>query len=270
MNDTRDVERRLRLARQVFSPSEAQRERVRSGLAVREALRPDDLARHHWRAPAASARAAAKLGRTRRWMKGAALLGVGFALGYSFAETRGEHPELDFTLSAPSAMVAPAPAFANDPAAAPVPAGRADSDDAPEPGSHSPAIAPSAAAPPAPSASAENSRRSTKRRPRLDTSLPAPSRDAFAEELGLLQRAERAIRVRDGALARSFLSELDVRFPKTAWGQERAAVSVLAACVLDEPNAARGARDFLQQHTESVYFDRIRSSCSIDAAERFR
>jgi hypothetical protein len=39
---------------------------------------------------------------------------------------------------------------------------------------------------------------------------------------------------------------------------------VLAACALDEPDAAGGARVFLEQHARSVYFERIRALCRLD------
>jgi hypothetical protein len=84
------------------------------------------------------------------------------------------------------------------------------------------------------------------------------------EELALLQRAERAIRSGDGALAHSFIRDLEVRFPKTIWREERDAVRVLAACTLDEPGAEERARAFLERRTSSMYHDRITTLCELD------
>jgi len=88
--------------------------------------------------------------------------------------------------------------------------------------------------------------------------------DSFQEELALLARAERAIRAGNATLARSFVAELEARFPKTALRQERAALLVLAACATGEPAAQTDAREFLGDHEQSVYVDRIRSMCELD------
>lgn len=101
--------------------------------------------------------------------------------------------------------------------------------------------------------------------PRVEAS--AKAEDGFVEELGLLQRAERAIRGGDGTLARSFIADLEARFPKTTWREERAAILVLAACALAEPGAERDARAFLERRSGSVYLDRIRAVCRFDALE---
>jgi hypothetical protein len=108
-------------------------------------------------------------------------------------------------------------------------------------------------------------RPSSKRHGRAAVASSADTGERFAEELGLLQRAERAIRAGDGALARSFVAELEARFPKTLWQEERAAILVLAACALDEPGAEPAARTFLERHAGSVYFARIRALCRLGA-----
>jgi hypothetical protein len=95
-----------------------------------------------------------------------------------------------------------------------------------------------------------------------------PQADPLIEELSLLRRAERAIRLNNGLLANGLLRELDARFPKGQLHEEREAARVMANCELSEPaeRASIGGR-FLAQHQQSVYAARVRAVCQIDVAK---
>jgi hypothetical protein len=99
---------------------------------------------------------------------------------------------------------------------------------------------------------------------------------AFAAELTLVQRAERAIRAHDPELALSLLRELDHAFPTPALREERRAARLLAECeraalnrsdtsatpsTANEPRAR--AEQFLAEQPGSVYSDRIRKICAL-------
>lgn len=213
-------------------------------------------------------------------VKSVALLAVGFALGYSVAQGRpsgapaavpeGAASAVEVTTvasssSSPSPVEAPGATHVDHDRTAivgpaePVPdehsrtapwvsggsangeRGRARGAEAPASRGHTPAAA--------------------------HTQPPRAKRDDFAAELALLQRAERAIRSGEGVLARSFLRELEARFPHTMWRQERQALSLLAGCLLAEPDAAGRAREFLARHSDSVYVDRIQALCSTGHGE---
>jgi hypothetical protein len=92
------------------------------------------------------------------------------------------------------------------------------------------------------------------------------SRDPGAEELALLARTERAIRAGEPALAVSFLDELDARFPSSTLLEERSAARLLADCALSNPGSRRRAELFLSDRAASVYTDRLRRSCGLEAA----
>jgi len=261
-----DTMARLRLAREVFSPSAVQRERVWTGLAARVPASAPAA-----RAAGAAARATPGAARVVALLKGGALVGMGFVLGYWFAETRAPLPAPPNA----AATASPLAGASAPPLAAPV------VEPAPAPAASAPDSAPSAPAEltraaravagPAASAArttretdAETSTTAPRAVKRAHTSSDAPS-STSAAELALLARAERAIRAGDGALAKSFINDLEARFPKTAWREEREAIIVLAACALGEPGAEREARIFLERHAGSVYFDRIGTLCRLDA-----
>ena len=250
----------LRLAREVFSPSAVQRERVWTGLAARvPASAPAARA-----AGAAAARATPGAARVVALLKGGVLVGMGFVLGYWFADTRAPLPAPPNA----AATASPLTGASAPPLAAPVvePAARA-----PDSALGAPAEITRARAVAGPTASAALTTRQTETSTtapravkRSHTSSDAPA-STSAAELALLARAERAIRAGDGALARSFIDDLEARFPKTGWREEREAIVVLAACALGEPSAEREARIFLERHAGSVYFDRIGTLCRLDA-----
>lgn len=101
-------------------------------------------------------------------------------------------------------------------------------------------------------------------RPLLARAPAAPS-DPVADELALLARVERAIRAGQPALALSFLDELDARLPSSTMLEERGAARLLADCALSTPGSRRRAELFLSDRAASVYSDRLRRSCGIEA-----
>lgn len=262
MTDGDRLSRSLRLARPVLSPTLEQRERVRAALAAR--LAPGAAESAGTAARASAPRVAVTAGTQAAALgKAVLLLGVGFALGYWFAEARVSEPGLG---ARATPGVVSDPAAARFVAASPgvTAAARSTGYDAAAP---SRTFAPAVAAPAEASTATERRERSIpSRRPHPATPHEVPAARLLAEELALLQRAERAIRTGEGALARGFIRELEERFPDTTLREERTAVLVLAACVLGEPGASSDARDFLAQHPVSVYFDRVRVSCDVPAA----
>lgn len=259
MAEPRELDTRLRLARQVLSPSDEHRRRVRSALAARLAAEGQTAA--------LPARVGRRIARPRlsRALEAAALVAAGFVLGVWFAETR--QPRAD----APIVDRAPADAERRD-EASPVRAQPSQPPVSASPLQAEPAVAPSASSSTASEASKARSRPAKSPgtpahgRERTGRASRATAADGFADELALLRRAERATRSGDAALARSLIAELEARFPKTALRQERAALLVLVACATDEPAAQASAREFMQRHEQSVHLDRIRSACQLDSA----
>jgi hypothetical protein len=271
MAEARDADRSLRLARQVFSPSEQQRERVLSALAARAAAPPGTPSAGVVGSARDAASAPSKApARVVALVKPALLIGLGFVIGYWFAEARhaGEAPA-DGPVAAASLGD---PATPERPEALAVaqtePASSAGAASETEPAQSAPdsaSITHSQAESPPDHPAPRPRARGTRDPRRASPGSRAAAADGFAEELALLQRAERALRSGNALLARSFIAELEARFPKTALRQERAALLVLAACATHEPGAERGASEFIARHARSVYVDRIRSLCSLGA-----
>jgi hypothetical protein len=98
---------------------------------------------------------------------------------------------------------------------------------------------------------------------------PGAAASSFAAEVALLERAERAIRAGEGALALVFLDELDQKFPVSSLGEERAAARVLASCEHARSNgtsareAARVAAERFIAKGSAVYADRVRQLCEL-------
>jgi hypothetical protein len=289
-----DATRSLRLARGLYSPSDAARDRVWAALAVSTAqtaastaappaplATPPEPPAPIAPAPTApAARLAAPAARALGALKAGVLVGVGFALGYWFAETRGTDAAAVVTAHGQDGMERAGLLDGASGAAARAVVGEATLADARlAPLADAPLVdAPLAPLPDATPAGArardpaapDSPRQTARPRERAPQRARAPATRAqpvsstppsSAAELTLLARAERAIRAGDGALARSFIEELELRFPNTGWREEREAILVLAACALEEPGAEGAARLFLERHQESVYFDRIRSLC---------
>jgi hypothetical protein len=94
---------------------------------------------------------------------------------------------------------------------------------------------------------------------------------AFAAEVALLERAERAIRAGEGARALALLEELEQKFPASTLREERAAARVLAGCEQAGSNgaaareAARVAAERFLAQGSALYADRVRQLCELGA-----
>lgn len=93
---------------------------------------------------------------------------------------------------------------------------------------------------------------------------PQAASDPIGDELALLKRAERAIRVQNSLLALGMLRELDQRFPRGQLLAERAAARVMAECQQQPPDVARRTGNaYLRGANSSVYHERVRRLCGI-------
>jgi hypothetical protein len=261
MADPHGVESRLRLARQVLSPSDEHRLRVRSALAARLAAEGPASPLAH------GARVARRVASPRisRAVEAVVLVAAGFALGYWFADAR----QPGFAEPGLSSLAADRGRMDREGATLATAALREQGRPAAERAELLPTPAEPTrrleAQPATPRAQGSSAAPSATHRAHPRAVPRATAADGFAEELALLRRAERATRSGDAALARSLIAELDARFPKTALRQERAALLVLVACLTSEPAAQADARDFMRRHEQSLYIDRIRAACGLDA-----
>ena len=228
------IDETLKLARQGLAPTSVERQRLRAAIAARAALpigaSSVEAAPRGWSALKASGASGIAVG--------AALLALGFAGGLLIgSERRAPHPTAPAASLAPvvdPAPVASAPPNVPVPLLAPVP---------------DPIVGQAPVATPRARAT-------------------APRSDAFERELALLQRAERAIRNQDPALALSLLGELDREHPRAALAEERKAARVMANCQAKEPTASLAAERFLREAPASVYTDRVRALCGLAAEPR--
>lgn len=86
--------------------------------------------------------------------------------------------------------------------------------------------------------------------------------NALADEVRLLERADRALRQGAPDVARRLLDELSTSHPNGQLLEERAATETLLACQQKRnPRAQSAARAFLSAHPASVYAARIRVAC---------
>jgi hypothetical protein len=91
----------------------------------------------------------------------------------------------------------------------------------------------------------------------------APEQQGVREELVLLQRAERAVRAGNAALALALTGEFDQRYPRSRLVEERHAIELMAYCLAGATDSAtRGAR-FAREYPTSVYAERIATLCPI-------
>jgi hypothetical protein len=198
---------------------------------------------------------------------GALLLGAGIALGYLIPRQPAD------AAPAPE-RGAPAPAEARPLRAsaplssAPVPPAAKGAS-----ASSSAAASPDRATPdsPAPVAPAPESPAAAPRA-RAHRAGPASiTKDDPNAELVLLERAERAVRSRNPALALALIAELEHSFPRSPLHEERRSIELMAHCQARDASsgasadtkaetAARRAR-FLRQYPESVYSARITDEC---------
>ena len=241
--------------------------------------------------PEAAPSAPASFGRAlaRRWQAllssggvgasvGVLLLGAGFFAGYRSS------PSAPASV-APSAVAAPAPLAAAPIAAVPLTAvpvtadppalldsgaraarsALAAADDVSAARERRPARAGLGTAPPsdAPARGGRSPIEGRERsRARIERS-PAP------EELLLLERAERALRNHNPALATALIAELTQRFPRSLLHEERRAIELMARCQAggDASAAASLRTGFERDYPTSVYEERVARDCgAIDAS----
>jgi hypothetical protein len=262
--DVDEVELGLAIAREALLPPAGAQERVLAHVARRRAFGARAA-----RGPVASA--------AKKLITTTVLLGTGFVAGYWL----GRH-ESD---------VAPGGALA---AASPV-AGEAATPVAPQPVASAASQPPSSTIPaPAPSLPPAELAQSPGRAARAASAALPPPRDPSraaesqpvpaargsavlarrarpaappTDELTLLSRVERALRAGEAALALALLDELDHHHPRSTLAEERIAARLLADCMREAPLAAARAQQFLQQHHDSVYSDRLRSTCALAASD---
>jgi hypothetical protein len=195
---------------------------------------------------------------------GALLLGVGIALGYLIPRQPAD------AAPAPERS-APAPAEARPPhPATPLSSALASVPRAPEEASTSAALGSSTPDSPA--------RASSSRKPaapplaRAPRAGPAPvAKEDASAELLLLERAERAVRTRNPALALALIGELEQSFPRSPLHEERRSIELMAHCQALGPSSQASAdtkadlatrrERFLRQYPESVYSARVADEC---------
>jgi len=93
----------------------------------------------------------------------------------------------------------------------------------------------------------------------------APPAAGPREELMLLQRAERAVRADNAALALALISELEARYPRSTLLEERRAIELMAYCVAGASDGRARAQHFIHAHPRSVYAARIAELCPAGA-----
>ena len=258
MAEPDSLDESLAIARRALRASAANKARVRALLDASRAAGE----------PSAAARGSRFIERLKRPLTVGVLVGSGFVAGYWL----GRHPESDPLARAGARATdgeAPAPAAARPSEAEPDSSPAVTSTE-----SVSPARAlaaetrPAAPTPPRarPSARATNEApapRGAQRRPPAPASAAAS--DPFLEELALLARVDRAIRASEPELALTLLDELERRHPRSSLGEERAAARLLADCLLREPSASARAERFVREQAGSVYVERVRSACGVEA-----
>lgn len=248
MVTTRDIDREVALARHGLTPSAALRDRVRNGLVASgaatrgaSALLVAEMMRSQ--SPWEALRSSGRVGLTL----GAALVALGVGSGYWLRPAADEPPPLPR---------APVVASTEDPALEPemlppLPLEPEALDTVP---SAERQRAPAADPKLAPYVRPQRARRTGIR----EASPPAP---AANDEMSLLQRAERAVRADNPALALALTSELDDRYPRSQLLQERSAIVLLARCESSDHDMTADAKQFLREYPKSVYASRIRELC---------
>lgn len=284
------IEAKLELARRGFLPSDAERERLRSfarslewrGVAHEAADAVGTTRRVHeagprsrraaWQLPGSSAVAGVVT------IGGALVLGVGF--GFAWGRQMSSPPaSAERPLDLGQAYEARATAGPADTRSAIVGAEEAPSalhehaSATAAPGAGIESASPSVAQPPAVHpqqqrrsmrGAANQSREATSRalaQPRKLHTGEGSGREPIDGELALLGRAEWALRHGNTVSAFDILAELERRYPRSVFSEERAGAQTMARCQAKLPGAREDADRFLREHPNSVYAARVRRSC---------
>jgi hypothetical protein len=250
MADADAVERTLAAARAAMVAPTAARERLRAGLRASGAY---DAA-----TPSAGAAVLRKgVAKSTAGM----LLALGLAAGYWLGR---QHTSDAVPEPTPLALVGPAQAPGG--AAPPVERTQRGTDPAQSlvtPRSiANPASDLSTPAMPAAPEGTGHTRPRTRRLANASAATSA-SADRLAEELALLQRAERALRVGETELVLSFVRELERRYPHSTLTEERTAIRIMAECMGGAADSRRQAELFLRDRRASLYTDRVRRVCEL-------
>jgi hypothetical protein len=258
------VERQLARVWQEFTPAPNLQQQVRArltsstaatmgavGMGVASQARPEGA----W----ASLQATGKLG----VLVGAGLMGFGALSGYLVRDSQQE-------AAPPAAMVQRMEASGDERARAGAEAA-ATSERPPQEDGHDERVRSGALATPRTEAAARapRARPSRAQSHTLGNEPPltvAPTRAANAagnlsDELLLLQRAERAVRAHNPALALALIGELEERYPRSIVLEERRAIELMAHCVAGATDASARAQRFLRDHPRSVHAGRIGEVC---------
>jgi hypothetical protein len=252
----RDIEHILALGRAGLGSSPLDRQRVLAGLAQRFPELAASAAAAGMLTAAHSA--ASQAPRPGLWQPllgtgvrgvavGLVLIGAGFVAGYA---VRGS-------------SVAPAPRAREQAMAEPERAAQASAAPVSTDVAAIVVAAPEPAAVTEPSpAGRSSSADSASRKPAAKL---ASGESGLERELGLLRRAERALRNHDPALALALLDELEASQPSPVLLEERTATRLLARCASRESEARQQAERFLESHPHSVYGVRLAAACEPDA-----
>jgi len=252
------VDRHLQRAWQAFSPPSNLRELVRGrltsssaatlgaiGMGLASNVRPEGA----W----ASLQASGKLG----GLVGAGLLGIGLLSGYWIRDR--QQMELPAVIARPSHEVKLA-------VPAPLVAGLREPERLPPDSA--------AKAPPPDGAVVPRARRPAQRvaapettQPAVVTTQPAVVTAQPGDELALLRRAERAVRVDNAALALALIGELEEQHPNSSLLEERRAIELMAYCSAGASDAVARAQRFLREYPGSAYAGRIRALCPATGSE---
>jgi hypothetical protein len=104
----------------------------------------------------------------------------------------------------------------------------------------------------------------TARRPPVEPPPP----DSIADELALIQSAQRSLQANDAPSALHSLQTHRERFPSGSLREDRLALRVLALCAAGRHSDGKAARKkFLEAWPKSIYVDRVRQACNDPAAD---
>lgn len=249
------IERQLSLARQGLTPAPQLRVRVRAQFGASERLAPaaaptgGSALRDRWRA----LRASGNLGLAF----GAGLFGLGCVVGLLGSELAPRVRDEAASI---------APPHADEPVSSSVSPILATPSHNPQPAaeaSAAPLAERALAAPALPAPSAMQRATSDAARGRSESWPPRRAtrpRD-WRGELELLERAERAVRADNVALALALLGDFDVRYPESRLIEERSAVETMAYCQTVATDSGMRAVRFLKLYPSSLYRARLEAVC---------